>query len=58
MENIFWTIKDEDGTLRPMAIISSDKMFKYAKPDFDKLVNRSKGGENLKIVKIKIEEIE
>lgn len=56
MENIFWTFKDEEA-IRPMMGIWPDKLKKFAEPEIDKFLKKAEG-QGIKLIKVKIEEIE
>lgn len=58
MTNIFITIKDETGVLRPSKMLyRDDQNLKYYQPDIDKFMKKGRT-EGLKLVRVEIVEIE
>ena len=56
-ENIYFTIEDNEGILRPLAVLwRDDKNLKYCQPEIDKYMKRAEK-EGMKLVKVKIEKI-
>ncbi len=56
-ENIYLTIEDSEGILRPLAgLWRDDKNLKYFQPEIDKYMEKAEKGGN-KLVRVKIEKI-